>query len=110
MLTADRGLCGAYNTTVIRQAERSLKAQQDLGRDYSLILVGKKAEGYFRFRKYRIDATFTGMSDKPTYEDAPPGRARRCSRPFEAGEVDQVQLVYTRFLSAGLAGGRPRSR
>ena len=70
VLTADRGLCGAYNSTVIRQAERSLKAQQDAGRDYSLILVGKKADGYFRFRKYRIDATFTGMSDQPTYEDA----------------------------------------
>jgi F-type H+-transporting ATPase subunit gamma len=101
VLTADRGLCGAYNSTVIRQAERSLKAQQDLGRDYSLILVGKKAEGYFRFRKYRIDATFTGMSDQPTYEDAR-NVAKAVLPPFEAGEVDQVQLVFTRFISAGL--------
>jgi F-type H+-transporting ATPase subunit gamma len=100
VLTADRGLCGAYNTSVIRQAERSLKAQQDLGRDYSLILVGKKADGYFRFRKYRIDATFTGMSDTPTYEDARTV-ARAVLAPFESGDVDQVQLVYTRFLSAG---------
>ena len=100
MLTADRGLCGAYNSSVIRQAERSLKAQQDAGRDYSLILVGKKADGYFRFRKYRIDATFTGMSDQPTYEDARTV-AQAVLAPFEAGDVDQVQLVYTRFLSAG---------
>jgi F-type H+-transporting ATPase subunit gamma len=101
VLTADRGLCGAYNSTVIRQAERSLKAQQNLGRDYSLILVGKKADGYFRFRKYRIDATFTGMSDQPTYEDARQV-AQAVTAPFEAGEIDQVQLVYTQFLSAGL--------
>ncbi len=101
ILTADRGLCGAYNSTVIRQAERSLKVQQDAGRDYSLILVGKKADGYFRFRKYRIDATFTGMSDQPTYEDARTV-ARAVLAPFEAGDVDQVQLVYTRFISAGL--------
>ncbi len=100
VLTADRGLCGAYNSTVIRQAERSLKAQQDLGRDYSLILVGKKADGYFRFRKYRIDATFTGMSDQPTYEDAR-NVAHAVVEPFEAGDIDQVQLVFTRFLSAG---------
>jgi F-type H+-transporting ATPase subunit gamma len=100
VLTADRGLCGAYNSTVIRQAERSLKAQQDLGRDYSLILVGKKADGYFRFRKYRIDATFTGMSDQPTYEDAR-RVAKAIVEPFEAGDIDQVQLVFTRFLSAG---------
>ena len=100
VLTADRGLCGAYNSTVIRQAERSLKAQQEAGRDYSLILVGKKAEGYFRFRKYRIDATFTGMSDQPTYEDAR-NVAKAVLEPFEAGDVDQVQLVYTRFISAG---------
>ncbi|MGZ4690749.1 MAG: F0F1 ATP synthase subunit gamma [Acidimicrobiia bacterium] len=101
VLTADRGLCGAYNSTVIRLAERSLKAQQDAGRDYSLILVGKKADGYFRFRKYRIDATFSGMSDQPTYEDARTV-AQAVLAPFEAGDVDQVQLVYTRFLSAGL--------
>ena len=101
VLTADRGLCGAYNSSVIRQTERSLKAQQDAGRDYSLILVGKKADGYFRFRKYRIDATFTGMSDQPSYEDAR-NVAKAVLAPFEAGEVDQVQLVFTRFLSAGL--------
>jgi F-type H+-transporting ATPase subunit gamma len=100
VLTADRGLCGAYNSSVIRQAERSLKAQQDAGRDYSLILVGKKAFGYFSFRKYRIDASFTGMSDQPSYEDARQVAAAVLA-PFEAGEVDQVQLVFTRFLSAG---------
>ena len=100
VLTADRGLCGAYNSSVIRQAERSLKAQQDAGRDYSLILVGKKAFSYFSFRKYRIDASFTGMSDQPSYEDARVV-ARAVLGPFESGEVDQVQLVFTKFISAG---------
>jgi F-type H+-transporting ATPase subunit gamma len=100
VLTADRGLCGAYNSSVIRQAERSIKAEQAQGADYSLILVGKKAESYLRFRRYRIDAAFTGMSDQPTYEDARTV-ARAVLGPFEAGDVDRVQLVYTRFLSAG---------
>jgi F-type H+-transporting ATPase subunit gamma len=100
VLTADRGLCGAYNSSVIRQAERSMKVQTDAGRDYSLILVGKKAFSYFSFRKYRIDATFTGMSDQPSYEDARTV-ARAVLAPFESGDVDQVQLVFTKFISAG---------
>jgi F-type H+-transporting ATPase subunit gamma len=100
VITADRGLCGAYNTSVIRKAERSLLADQAQGRDYSLVLVGKKAEGYFRFRDYRIDAAFNGMSDSPTYEDA---RliAAAVTPAYEAGDIDRVQLVYTRFKSAG---------
>ena len=100
VITADRGLCGAYNTSVIRKAERSLLADQAQGRDYSLVLVGKKAEGYFRFRDYRIDAAFNGMSDTPTYEDA---RliAAAVTPAYEAGDIDRVQLVYTSFKSAG---------
>src|SRR5687767_9723592 len=70
VITADRGLAGAYNTNVIRAAERALKAEQEKGRDYSLVLAGKKGESYFRFRGYDIDATFSGMSEQPTYEDA----------------------------------------
>src|SRR5262245_46845701 len=60
VFTADRGLCGAYNSSVIRAAEGSIKHQADLGRDYALILVGRKAESYFRYRDYKIDAVFTG--------------------------------------------------
>src|SRR3954465_2329961 len=70
VLTADRGLAGAYNTSVIRAAERSLKEQQSRGRAYSLVLVGRKAQSYFRYRNYRIDSAFSGFSDNPTYEDA----------------------------------------
>jgi F-type H+-transporting ATPase subunit gamma len=100
VITADRGLCGAYNTSVIRKAERSLLVDQAEGRDYSLVLVGKKAESYFRFRHYRIDAAFNGMSDTPTYEDARQ-IAAAVTPPYEAGDIDRVQLVYTRFKSAG---------
>ena len=100
VLTADRGLCGAYNSSVIRAAEGSIKEQADLGRDYALILIGRKAESYFRYRDFKIDAVFTGFTDRPTYEDARRiGRA--VTEPFLAGEFDMVELVYTRFISAG---------
>jgi F-type H+-transporting ATPase subunit gamma len=70
------------------------------GRDYSLILIGKKAESYFKFRNYRIDATFTGISDTPTYADAC-AVAERVAELFTECQVDVVQLIYTEFVSAG---------
>ena len=70
VVVGDRGLCGAYNSTVIRTAERAIAEQQRLGRDYSLVLAGRKAEGYFRYRDYRIDAAFSGFSQQPAFEDA----------------------------------------
>ena len=99
VITSDRGLAGAYNTSVIRAAERDLMGVQSEGADYSLILVGKKAASYFGFRKYRVDAEFTGMSDTPHYEDARKV-AKVVTDAFVDGDVDQVRLVYTRFLSA----------
>jgi F-type H+-transporting ATPase subunit gamma len=100
VVTADRGLCGAYNTSVIRRAERSLKAEQEQGREYALVLIGRKAESYFRFRRYDVEAAFHGMSDTPTYEDAR-RVAGTVAEAFESGTVDRVQLVYTKFISAG---------
>ena len=100
VIAADRGLCGAYNSAVIRTGERALQAEVARGREYALVLVGRKAVSYFRYRRYRIDAAFEGMTDQPTYEDARQVAAA-VIEPFEAGEIDQVELVYTQFLSAG---------
>ena len=100
VITADRGLCGGYNSSVIRAAEGSMREHATAGSDYALIAVGRKAESYFRFRNYRIDAAFTGFSDQPTYEDARIV-ARAVEEPFLAGEYDLVEVVYTRFVSVG---------
>ena len=100
VMTADRGLAGAYNSSVIRTAERALQNDIDNGRDYGLVLEGRKAMSYFRYRGYKIDAEFTGMSDQPTYENARE-IAGDLLRRFESGELDQVNVVYTKFLSAG---------
>ena len=100
VVTSDRGLAGAYNSAVIRAAEREIQAARTEGLDYSLFVVGKKALTYFRFRGYKIDHVFLGKTDRPTYEDAREiGQAVGAA--FEAGELDRVDLVYTRFLSAG---------
>jgi F-type H+-transporting ATPase subunit gamma len=100
VLTADRGLCGAYNSSVIRAAEGSMREQDEQGRDYALFLVGRKAESYFRYRNFRIDSTFSGFSDQPSYEDART-IADAVRESYLEGHVDMVELIYTRFVSAG---------
>jgi F-type H+-transporting ATPase subunit gamma len=105
IISADRGLAGAYNSTVIRAGERALQAHRAEGRDYELTLSGRKAEGYFRYREYRIGEAFSGYAEVPSYEDA-----RRVAQAAmeryekgggEEGGTDQVELVYTKFLSMG---------
>ena len=105
VISADRGLAGGYNSTIVRTAERAVLAHRDEGRDYELTLSGRKAEGYFRYRGFRIGEAYSGFSEKPTYEDArrvaQAAVARYERGSGEDGGVDQVQLVYTRFLSVG---------
>ena len=100
VITSDRGMAGAYNSSVIRATERELMAHREEGRDYALILIGRKAEAYFRFRHYRIDASFTGVSDTPIYDDAR-RIANLVTEKFTSGEVQRVELVYTEFISMG---------
>jgi len=100
VITADRGLCGGYNAGVQRAAEGEIKADVLQGRDYSVIAVGRKAESYFRFRGYKIKAKFAGFSDAPSYADAKE-IGQHVVDLFVSGEVDRVELVYTRFISAG---------
>ncbi|MFZ4516287.1 MAG: F0F1 ATP synthase subunit gamma [Acidimicrobiia bacterium] len=99
-ITADRGLCGGYNSAVLRAAEGEIKEHVLAGRSYRLYCVGRKAESYFRFRGYAIAQSFTGFTDQPSYEDAR-RIARAVEAPFVAGDVDLVRIIYTRFVSAG---------
>jgi F-type H+-transporting ATPase subunit gamma len=99
-ITADRGLCGGYNSGVMRATEGEIKADVLAGKDYLVVPVGRKAEGYFRFRGYKMGTGFAGFSDDPSYADA-----KRIGEyvvdMYVKGEIDRVELVYTRFVSAG---------
>ena len=96
----DRGLAGAYNSSVVRSAEREIQALRADGGDYKILAVGRKVSDYFRFRGYEIDTTYAGFTDNPTYEDAR-SIARRVRELFDGSEVDQVELIYTEFISLG---------
>src|SRR5262245_49335607 len=94
IIAADRGLCGGYNSAVIRAGETRSREHIGAGRAISLVTVGRKAESYFRFRGRTIDAAFSGFTDNPSYEDARRVAASVAQR-FEDGELDLVELVYT---------------
>jgi len=98
VVSSDRGLAGAYNSNVIRTAERDMQAE---GADVRLFLTGKKAVSYFRFRGYDTEESWTGFSDKPGIEDAR-NVASAAAKAFSDGEVDQVKLTYTRFESSAV--------
>ncbi len=100
VMVSDRGLAGAYNNSVIRAAEGEVKQDVVNGTGYSLVLSGRKAETYFRFRGYDIDAVYNGHSGNPTYAVAK-DIGQRVVAMYLAGEVDRVELIYTRFVSAG---------
>lgn len=99
-ITADRGLCGGYNSGVMRATEGEIKQDALQGRGHTIIAIGRKAEGYFRFRGYNVGRSFTGFTDNPSYAIAKEV-GEYVTGLYEAGEVDRVELVYTRFISAG---------
>jgi F-type H+-transporting ATPase subunit gamma len=100
VITADRGLAGAYNASVIRAAERSILQRRRDGQETALVTAGRKAQSYFRYRGYAIDEAHFGFSEQPAYEDARQVTAGLIKQ-YEEGEIDVVDIVYTRFFSAG---------
>jgi F-type H+-transporting ATPase subunit gamma len=100
VISADRGLCGGYNAGVQRAAEGEIKADTKGGKDYRIVTAGRKAESYFKFRNYNVAASFGGFSDSPSYDNARE-IAQAAVAMYESGEVDRIELVYTRFITPG---------
>ena len=98
VVASDRGLSGAYNSNVLKFAERDMEKH---GRSHRIYLVGKKAITYFRFRGYEFDEddTWQGVSDRPVIEDAR-NVVRAVTKAFRDGKADQVRLIYTKYQSA----------
>jgi F-type H+-transporting ATPase subunit gamma len=97
VITGDRGLCGGYNTFMIKKAEKRLLELKASGVECELVLIGKKGVKYFNKRKYPIRARFdTGQN--PTAKEALKISEELLST-FLAGETDAIELLYTRFVS-----------
>jgi F-type H+-transporting ATPase subunit gamma len=99
-IVGDRGLAGSYNSGVLRATERLVSEHVRNGADVTLWTVGKKGPGYFRYRGIEVAHSFAGIADRPEFADAR-AVAAAVSAPFASGEIEVVQMVSTRFVSAG---------
>ncbi len=98
VISGDRGLCGGYNSNIIRRAENRAKELEAEGLAYKYILVGSKAIQYFKRRNAPIDATYSGLEQIPTAGEASDIADELLSL-FLSETVDRIELVYTKFVS-----------
>jgi F-type H+-transporting ATPase subunit gamma len=117
LITADRGLCGGYNTAVIKAAEELAALLRSQGKESVIYVIGRKGLGYFAFRSRPVAASWSGFSERPTYADAE--RATEAILPSflvgsagttEDGQpgIDEIHLVSTHFVS--MITQRPEAR
>ena len=99
VVTANRGLCGGYNTNVANLAEKWVRAEEAEGREAHVMMVGKKGISRFRFRKVEVAEKRTDIEDKPTFSQAAE-IADGFIESFRNGEVDRVMVAVTRYHSA----------
>jgi F-type H+-transporting ATPase subunit gamma len=99
-IVGDRGLAGSYNSGVLRATERLVAEYRRNNVEFTLWTVGKKAPGYFRYRGMEIQRSFPGIADRPEFVDAR-DVAAVVTAPFLDGQLDLLQLVSTRYISAG---------
>jgi F-type H+-transporting ATPase subunit gamma len=103
VVTSDRGLAGAYSSSVLKEAERLAERLRGEGKEVVTYLTGRKGEAYFRFRGRDVAESWAGFSDQPRYENAKEiGEALIAAFTADQGEpehVDEVHLVYTQFKS-----------
>ncbi|MBX3098158.1 MAG: F0F1 ATP synthase subunit gamma [Salinibacterium sp.] len=102
IFSSDRGLAGAFNSNVLREAgelEARLKAQ---GKTVVHYLVGRKSVGYFAFRKRTPEQSWTGGTDAPEFETAKEigdALVAKFIQPASEGGVDEIHIVFNRFVS-----------
>ena len=112
VVSSDRGLCGAYNANVLRQSEELFALLRDEGKTPVIYAVGRKALGYYSFRQRDVKDSWTGFSERPTYDQAREIADALVSA-FMAGVddddenagddgilgVDEIHIVFTQFKS-----------
>ncbi len=102
VFTADRGLAGAFNSQILREALEVAEMLKEQGREVVYYLVGRKAVGYFQFRKVQWEADWVGDTDNPSFETAEAISAailESFRKDYADGGVDEIHLVYNRFVS-----------
>jgi F-type H+-transporting ATPase subunit gamma len=101
VLGSNRGLCGGYNAAVIREANGRIRQLNQEGVNLHLELSGKRVIVYFRYQGVRPEQAYTHFEDRPRFDEVEP-LAERYIQKFVGGEVDRVEVAYTKFFSAAV--------
>ena len=102
IISADRGMAGAYSTNAIKEGEQLAALLRERGLSVASYLVGRKAVNYYKFRERAIEASWTGFSDNPTYENAKEVSVALLDAFVEGSDgkgVDEIHIVFTKFRS-----------
>ena len=102
IVTSDRGLAGAYSSSVLKESERLIGDLRAAGKEVVPYLVGRKAVGFYKFRKREYADEWTGFTDQPTFEVAREigeSLVAAFNQDFAEGGVDEVHIVFTRFVN-----------
>ena len=100
VLTANRGLCGGYNSSVLRLANARLDRLQARAPEVHLEVSGKRGISSFRFRGIEMDETFKHFEDQPRFDEVEV-LANHYLEAFEARQLDRLDVAYTKFISLG---------
>jgi F-type H+-transporting ATPase subunit gamma len=99
IVTSDRGLAGAYSSSVLKEAERLVERLTDEGKQVDAYITGRKGEAYFKFRGRPVVKSWTGFSDQPTYDIAAEIGQTLIDSFLDSEGADEVHVVFTRFRS-----------
>tara|TARA_Y100000758_G_scaffold222544_2_gene160651 strand:- start:2602 stop:3486 length:885 start_codon:yes stop_codon:yes gene_type:complete len=99
VMTSNRGLCGGYNGGVLRLAVPRVRELRDAGQDVSLEVSGKRGLAFLRFQGETISHEYTHFEEKPTFDEVDE-LASRYIAAYVAGDLDRLDVAYTRFESS----------
>lgn len=99
VLTANRGLCGGYNSNVLRLAGNQLTALQQASEKVQVAVSGKRGIAGMKFRKVDLAESYTQFDDQPRFDQVE-AIANALLEAYATGKIDRLDVVYTRFVSA----------
>jgi F-type H+-transporting ATPase subunit gamma len=99
VITSNRGLCGGYNASILREAMNRIRQIRSEGVDLHLELSGKRAIAFFRFQRIQAEKTYTQFEDKPSFDEVEV-LANRYIAAYTSGALDRVEVCYMKFLNA----------
>ena len=95
VMASDKGLAGAYASNAFKEAVAGIEDKSNT----EIVAVGRKTDAFFKNRDYEVAKSYIGISERPSYDNAKEIAVDLISR-FVSGEVKEISMVYTRFVSA----------